>query len=64
MNYQLINTTPIHAISTKDRKALSIASSRAIESDFKSITRGLHLSPIRFEITLYSNPRLVDFKIQ
>jgi hypothetical protein len=40
MTYQLVNTTPINAISAKDRKALSIASSRALESDFKSFRLG------------------------
>lgn len=40
MIYQLVKTTPINAISSKDRKALSIASSHAVESDFKSFRLG------------------------
>ena len=40
MIYQLVKTTPINAISSKDRKALSIASSHALESDFNSFRLG------------------------
>ena len=40
MIYQLVKTTPINAISSKDRKALSIASSHAVQSDFKSFRLG------------------------
>ena len=40
MSYQLVKTTPMNAISSKDQKALSIAYSTALSSDFKTFRLG------------------------